>query len=114
MNPRYLAVKLYKRLFAPRVRALFFRELITRTDNFGSTRWLGNPIWQNVLDLWTIQETIAEVKPQLLIECGTNRGGSSLFFAHLFDLIGQGQVITIDVEKLHNLSHPRITYLIGD
>jgi len=104
----------YKRLLAPGVRALFFRELIAKTGNFGSTTWLGHPIWQNVQDLWTIQETIAEVKPQLLIECGTNRGGSSLFFAQLFDLMGRGEIITIDVEKLHGLTHPRITYLIGD
>ena len=53
-----------------------------------SVRWMGQPIWQNVLDLWTIQETIVAVRPDLLIECGTNRGGSSLFFAHLFDLHG--------------------------
>jgi|ERR1035441_6716224 cephalosporin hydroxylase len=113
MNPKFLLVKLYKHLLASRVRSLFFRELLARTNNFGSVQWLGNPIWQNVLDLWTIQETIAEVKPELLIECGTNRGGSSLFFAHLFDLMGRGQVITIDVEKLHNLSHPRVSCLIG-
>ena len=31
--------------------------------------------WQNVFDLWVMQETIAEHKPALLIECGTNRGG---------------------------------------
>jgi cephalosporin hydroxylase len=74
---------------------------------------LGNPIWQNVLDLWTIQETIARVRPSLLIECGTNRGGSSLFFANLFDLMRHGEIVTIDVERLHTLSHPRITYLIG-
>ena len=91
----------------------FFTDLVRKTDNFGRITWLGNPIWQNVLDLWTIQETIAEVRPQLLIECGTNRGGSSLFFAHLMDLLGQGEIITIDVEKLHSLSHPRITYLLG-
>jgi cephalosporin hydroxylase len=53
------------------------------------------------------------VKPELLIECGTNRGGSSMFYAHLFDLMGQGRVVTIDVEKLHNYSHPRVTYLLG-
>jgi len=76
-------------------------------------RWLGNPILENVLDLWVIQETIAEVKPELLIECGTNKGGASLFYANLFDLMGKGSVITIDVEKMHNLSHPRITYIIG-
>jgi cephalosporin hydroxylase len=95
------------------VREVFFTELVRKTDNFGRITWLGNPIWQNVLDLWTIQETIAEIKPELLIECGTNRGGSSLFFAHLMDLLGRGGIITIDIERMHSLSHPRITYLIG-
>jgi cephalosporin hydroxylase len=105
--------RLYQRSLAPTVHALFFRELIGKTGNFGSITWLGHPIWQNVLDLWTIQETIAQVRPRLLIECGTNRGGSSLFFAHLFDLLGDGAVVTVDVARLHHLSHPRITYLIG-
>jgi cephalosporin hydroxylase len=105
--------ELYRRRLAPNVRSLFFRELIRKTDNFGAVTWLGQPIWQNVLDLWTIQETIAEVRPGLLIECGTNRGGSSLFFANLFDLMGTGEVVTIDIARLHNLSHPRVTYLIG-
>jgi cephalosporin hydroxylase len=96
------------------VREQFFHELIDKTANFGEIKWLGHPIWQNILDLWTIQETIAEVRPHLLIECGTNRGGSSLFFAHLFDLMGAGEVVTVDIERLHSLSHPRVSYLIGD
>ena len=101
------------RLIRPTVNRLFLRDLILKTRNFGDVSWLGHPVWQNVLDLWTIQETISLVRPKLLIECGTNRGGSSLFFAHLFDLIGEGEVITVDVERLHELTHPRITYLIG-
>jgi cephalosporin hydroxylase len=92
---------------------LFLIDLIWHTDNFEGTSWLGVPIWQNVLDLWTIQETISEVKPALLIETGTNRGGSSLFYAHVMDLLGVGQVITVDIEKLHNLNHPRIEFLQG-
>ena len=103
----------YRRFFRSTVHSLFFRDLIATTGNFYSTSWLGHPIWQNVLDLWTIQETIASVRPSLLIECGTNRGGSSIFFANLFDLMGEGKIVTVDVERLHNLSHPRITYLIG-
>src|SRR5438132_10433130 len=71
---------------ASTIRSRFFRDLVRKTKNFGSVTWLGQPIWQNVLDLWTIQETIAEVRPRLLIETGTNRGGSSLFYANLFDL----------------------------
>lgn len=113
MVGRQLWRKIFDRLLRPAVHSLFFRELIGQTHNFGAVSWLGHPIWQNILDLWTIQETIALVRPGLLIECGTNRGGSSLFFANLFDLMGHGEVVTVDIERLHDLSHPRITFLIG-
>src|SRR3979490_923875 len=103
-----IARSLYRRLCAPRVPGWFFEELIDKTENFSHVTWLGRPIWQNVLDLWVMQETIAELKPALLIESGTNRGGSALYFAHLFDLMGQGSVVTIDVQKLHDITHPRI------
>jgi cephalosporin hydroxylase len=91
----------------------FYARLIRKTDNFNRQTWLGQPIWQNVFDLWTIQETLFELQPALLIECGTNRGGSSYFFANIFDLIGHGNVVTVDIEKMHDLSHPRVTYFIG-
>lgn len=88
--------------------------LILQTKNYGTVKWLGKPVWQPILDLWTLQETIFEVQPQLLIECGTYKGGSSYFFPQLFDLMERGRVITVDLEKQHDLSHPRATYLIGD
>jgi cephalosporin hydroxylase len=102
------------RPFGPVVRSLFFRDLIHKTGNFSTVTWLGQPIWQNILDLWTIQETIAELRPRLLIETGTYLGGSSLFYAHLFDLLGAGEVVTIDVAEKRSMSHPRVTYLVGD
>ena len=113
MVGRRLLRNMYDRFFRSTVNSLFFRELIRQTKNFGTVSWLGHPIWQNILDLWTIQETIALVRPGLLIECGTNQGGSSLFFANLFDLMGEGEVVTVDIKRLHDLSHPRVTYLIG-
>ncbi len=92
----------------------FFRNLISRTGNFSRTKWLGIHIRQNVMDLWTIQETIAELKPDVIVETGTLEGGSSLFYAHLFDLMGTaGKILTIDIQKQHNVSHPRVTYLVG-
>lgn len=96
-----------------RYRLQFLRDLILKTRDFENVTWLGQPIVQNILDLWVIQEVLCELKPALLIETGTNRGGSALFYAHLFDLLGHGQVVTIDVTKLHSLSHPRIEFLIG-
>lgn len=95
------------------IRQLFFRDLILATDNFANVNWLGHPVWQNVLDLWTIQEAIYEIQPDLLLETGTNRGGSALFYAHLFDLMDKGRVITCDIERMHTVSHPRITFLQG-
>ena len=52
-----------KNLLAPGVSRFFFRHLISQTGNFNSVEWLGYPVWQNVLDLWTIQETINFVSP---------------------------------------------------
>lgn len=92
----------------------FYGELIEHTDNWSRVTWAGHPIWQPVLDLWVIQETIFEVRPALIVECGTNRGGSALFYAHLLDLLGHGAVVTIDVERHDTPAHARITYLVGD
>jgi cephalosporin hydroxylase len=91
----------------------FLARLIRKTGNFSGVTWLGQPVWQNVLDLWIIQEAIFEISPGLLIECGTNRGGSAYFYASLFDLMGRGDVFTVDVTKMHNISHPRIEFAIG-
>jgi cephalosporin hydroxylase len=115
LGMRYRKQELARRLrsLADGVNKPFFGHLIQHTNNFGQITWLGRPVWQNVLDLWTIQETIYEIKPSLLIECGTNRGGSAFFYASLFDLMGRGRIVTIDVEKMHEIQHPRVTWLIG-
>jgi cephalosporin hydroxylase len=102
------------RLFLERwVTRTFANRLARKTTNFAHCTWLGQRCWQNVLDLWTIQETISEIRPSLLIESGTNRGGSALYYAHLFDLMGHGRVLTLDITKMHDLTHPRIEFLLG-
>lgn len=95
------------------VNRLFQLDLMVKTKNFDDVTWLGLPVWQNVLDLWVIQEALSEIRPALLIETGTNRGGSALFYAGLFDLLRCGEVVTVDVERMHDLMHPRVTFLIG-
>lgn len=84
----------------------------TRTWN--NTRWLGVPAQKLPLDLWVYQEILWELRPDFLIETGTFKGGSALYFASLFDLIGKGKVITIDIEHPEGLPvHDRIEYLLG-
>ena len=70
-----------KRTALPLINQTFFIELMEKTDNFFNTKWLGYPILQNVTDLWTIQETLAELKPELLIETGTNQGDLQCFMS---------------------------------
>jgi len=57
---------------------------------------------------------IYEIKPDLIIETGTFKGGSALYYANLFDLIGKGRVVTIDVEfREQRIKHPRIRYVFS-
>ena len=79
-----------------------------------NTFWFGVPCWKCPLDLWIYQEVIFEVKPNIIIECGTAYGGGSLFLASLCDLMHDGKVITIDIEDKPDIpQHERITYLSG-
>lgn len=95
------------------IRLAGLSALLRHTDNFARTTWLGQPIWQNLADIWTIQELIVEREVDFVVECGTNRGGSAFFMATVFDLLDRGQVLTIDVERLATVSHPRIEFLHG-
>jgi len=77
-----------------------------------NTNWLGVPIQKNPMDMIIFQELIFSIKPDIIIETGTKVGGSALFFASILDLIGQGEVITIDINGKGELpEHKRITYL---
>lgn len=79
-----------------------------------STRWFGHRMLKCPFDLWMYQELIYRLKPDLIIETGTFEGASAYYYASLFDLIGQGEILTIDVDILPNRpEHPRINYLTG-
>jgi cephalosporin hydroxylase len=76
--------------------------------------WFGAIVAKMPTDLWVYQEILFETRPQLIIECGTVHGGSALYFASLFDLLGEGSVVTVDVETQPDRPvHPRVTYLTG-
>jgi cephalosporin hydroxylase len=85
-----------------------------REQTWGSTFWLGHRVLKCPLDLWSYQEILHDVRPELIVETGTYLGGSALFLASICDLLGQGKVLTIDVDRRDDRPrHPRITYLTG-
>jgi len=57
------------------------------------------------------QMILFEVKPDLIIEIGSRKGGSALYLADLLTLIGNGEIHTIDVaDNINSIvkDHPRI------
>lgn len=78
------------------------------------TEWFGTTIIKCPFDLWLYQEIIWATRPEVVVETGTFAGGSALYLAHLFDILGEGQVVSVDIEVRDDLpGHPRIEYLAG-
>ncbi|MGI8751468.1 MAG: CmcI family methyltransferase [Acidimicrobiales bacterium] len=81
---------------------------------WASTTWLGVPILKCPMDLWIYQELIFQVGPDLIIETGTAWGGSALYLASLCDIVGRGEVLTIDVVNAPGRpEHARLSYHTG-
>jgi cephalosporin hydroxylase len=83
--------------------------------------WMGRPVIQLPDDMIRIQEVIWHVRPDIIIETGIAHGGSLVFYASLFEAMGHGRVIGIDIDiRQHNRTaieaHPlakRITLIEG-
>ncbi len=63
-------------------------------------------------DVTIYQMIINEIKPDLIIEIGTFKGGGALYLADLLNIIGKGEVHTIniieDVDDPQIINNPRI------
>jgi cephalosporin hydroxylase len=87
------------------------QAIMRKTDNAHRVRWLGRQIWQFPMDVWLLQEMVSTLRPDVIVETGTYMGGSAYFFATLCDLLGHGEVISIDIAAKATIPHPRISYL---
>ena len=72
----------------------------------------GIPAIKCPFDFTLYQMILWEVKPDLVIEIGTNKGGTTLYIADLLMLFNAGEIHTIDVaenkEDPSLLRHPKI------
>ncbi len=65
--------------------------------------WFGRPVIQLPEDMIRMQEVIYRLKPDLIIETGVAHGGSLIYYASLFEAMGKGKVIGVDIEiRDHN------------
>lgn len=65
--------------------------------------WMGRPIIQYPQDMIAMQELIWKIQPDLIIETGIAHGGSLIYYASLLELIGNGEVLGVDIDiRKHN------------
>ncbi|WP_242638544.1 rhamnosyl O-methyltransferase [Mycolicibacterium sp. S2-37] len=65
------------------------------------TTWMGIDTWKSVADMWNYQEILFDLKPSLVIEFGTNQGGSALYFANVMRQIGAPfKVLSVDINHM--------------
>jgi cephalosporin hydroxylase len=91
-------------------------------DYWRGFSWLGFQLVQLPEDVLRLQEIVCRLKPDIIVETGVLEGGSSIFFASLCELNGQGRVVSVELEVRPGLrerfaAHPlgrRITLVEGD
>ena len=95
-----------------------FHKLYYDTGTLGKTwsetYWMGARVAKCPMDLWLYQELLFDLRPDLIVECGTLYGGSASYLASICDLIDNGQILSIDVRPREGRpEHDRVTYLTG-
>lgn len=80
-----------------------------------SYEWKGIPCLKNPFDLALYQLLLWRQKPRTLIEIGSNKGGSALWFADMAEALGfEMNVISLDIVPVEGVTHKRIDFRTGD
>ncbi len=111
---RFLIYKTSEADVMKRFHMTYYHQGRERGLTWKKTCWLGTQVLKCPFDLWIYQEIIHRIKPDLIIETGTFKGGSALFMASICDICGTGQIVSIDIKPAYERpNHERITYLTG-
>lgn len=89
----------------PEVRELRsrFMSLMVKYKYSYNWTWHGRPIIQLPQDILAVQMLVLEEKPDLIIETGIAHGGSLILSASLLELLGEGEVLGVDIDiRAHN------------
>lgn len=99
----------------PQISGTNIFALSMEASHFDST-WLGIPAVKNPADAWLYQEIIYKTKPNFILECGSFKGGGTLFLASMLDICRiDGRVYSIEIKNEKDLpTHPKINWIHGD
>ena len=113
--PNYHVMRRYPQWVTDTFHRLYYEQ----TEAGRVNTFLGRPVVQYPVDLWTYQEIIYRERPAFILQTGVLHGGSLLFLAAMLDLIGadpDALVIGVDIDlsRAEGLEHPRIRLIEGD
>jgi len=97
-------------LFAPSEEKIKF-NINSIFDGHLRVAYRGVSFLKDPFDYVIYQMILSELRPDLVIEIGTRKGGGALYLADFMNIIGHGTVHTIDIEKDSDqllANHPRI------
>ena len=83
---------------------------------FQSTKVFGHTACKIPFDLWILHDLFCQYRFDVVVECGTAGGGTTLWYAKLMDMLAiqGGRVFSIDNAEVDGRpEHSRITYLTG-
>jgi len=90
----------------------FLVALQKRLHNYS---YMGVPMLKNPFDLAIYSQLLWNLRPSTIVEIGSKSGGSALWFAHQLDAFGfDCRIFSIDIVRVENVNHPRITFLKGN
>jgi cephalosporin hydroxylase len=72
-----------------------FTEAVWRNLPWRDATWLGAPVHTAPTDLLAYQEIVSRVRPDWVVDIGTNDPGRATFLASICELIGNGRVLSI-------------------
>jgi len=75
-----------------------YDKLFERYSMYCNGRWLGAQVLQDAQDLMYLQHVVFSVRPSLIIETGTYKGGLTYYFATLLESMSMenSEIISID------------------
>jgi cephalosporin hydroxylase len=91
-------------------------DLLSMHQGHLRVTYRGIPALKCPFDYVLYQMLFMSLKPDLVIEIGTFMGGGALYYGDLFQIIGKGEVHTIDVEANCHAAvkqHPRVKVFSG-
>ena len=86
-------------------------SVILSQGTHGTFTWKGHIVFKSVFDLSIYSMLIEEIKPDVVIEIGSGKGGSAVWFADMLKTHGlKSQIYSYDINK-PNFKYPGVNFI---